>query len=56
VRLDPGDQLYVECRWDTSAGNQAIVNGVREEPRDLIWRTDDEMCGAVLLYSEAVIP
>ena len=56
VRLDPGDKLYVECRWDNSAGNQAIVNGVREEPRDLIWRTDDEMCGAVLLFSEAVTP
>jgi hypothetical protein len=56
VRLDPGDKVYVECRWDNSAGNQSIVNGVQEEPRDLIWRTDDEMCGAVLLYSEAVIP
>jgi hypothetical protein len=56
VRLDPGDQLYVECRWDNSPANQKIVNGVRQEPRDLIWRTDDEMCGAVLLYSEAVRP
>ncbi|HWO23926.1 MAG TPA: hypothetical protein VNO30_34525 [Kofleriaceae bacterium] len=56
VRLDPGDKLYVECRWDNSAGNQRIVNGAREAPRDLIWRTDDEMCGAVLLYSEAVTP
>lgn len=56
VRLDPGDKLYVECRWDNSAGNQRIVNGEREQPRDLIWRTEDEMCGAVLTYSEAVDP
>ena len=54
VRLDPGDQLYVECRWDNSAENQRVVNGEREQPRDLIWRTDDEMCGAVLIYSEEV--
>lgn len=56
VRLDPGDQLYVECRWDNSEENQRIVNGERERPRDLIWRTEDEMCGAVLTYSEAVTP
>jgi hypothetical protein len=56
VRLDPGDKVYVECRWDNTAENQKIVNGVRQEPRDLIWRNDDEMCGAVLLYSEAVTP
>jgi hypothetical protein len=54
VPLAPGDQLYVECHWDNSAANQRLVNGVREEPRDLYWKTEDEMCGAIVLYSEAV--
>jgi len=51
VRLDPGDKLYVECHWDNSAGNQRLVGGEREQPRDLYWKTEDEMCGAVLTYS-----
>jgi hypothetical protein len=54
VRIEPGDKIYVECHWDNTAGNQRIVNGVREEPRDLYWKTEDEMCGAVLTYSVAV--
>lgn len=56
VRLEPGDKLYVECHWDNSAENQRIVDGERERPRDLYWQTEDEMCGAVVLYSEAVEP
>jgi hypothetical protein len=54
VRLDPGDRLYVECHWDNTAAHQKIVNGVQLEPRTLHWGTDDEMCGAVLTYSEAL--
>jgi hypothetical protein len=54
VRLDPGDQLYVECHWDNTAANQKIVNGVQQQPRTLHWGTDEEMCGAVLTYSEAL--
>jgi hypothetical protein len=53
VRIDRGDKVYVECRWDNSADNQKIVGGVRQEPRTLHWGTDQEMCGAVLTYSEA---
>ncbi|CAN5917158.1 hypothetical protein BH11MYX3_BH11MYX3_06190 [soil metagenome] len=54
ARLDPGDQLYVECHWDNTAENQKVVNGVRQKPRTLRWGTDQEMCGAVLTYSEAL--
>jgi hypothetical protein len=54
VTLNPGDKLYVECHWDNSAENQRIVNGEREKPRDLYWKTQDEMCGAILTYSVAV--
>jgi hypothetical protein len=54
VRIEPGDKLLVECHWDNTAGNQRIVNGEREAPRDLYWQTADEMCGAILTYSVAV--
>ena len=54
VRIEPGDKLYVECHWDNTAENQRLVNGAREQPRDLYWQTADEMCGAVLTYSVAV--
>jgi len=52
ARLDPGDRLYVECHWDNTAGHQKIVNGEQQPPRKLYWGADDEMCGAVLTYSE----
>jgi len=54
VRIAPGDKLYVECHWDNTAENQRLVNGEREPPRDLVWKTQDEMCGAILTYSVAV--
>ena len=54
VRLAPGDQLYVECHWDNTAANQKVVNGEKLPPRTLHWGTDQEMCGAVLTYSEAL--
>lgn len=54
VHLEPGDKLYVECHWDNSAPNQKVVNGVQQTPRTLHWGTDEEMCGAILTYSEAL--
>ncbi len=54
VRIEPGDKLYVECHWNNTAENQRIVDGEREKPRDLYWKTADEMCGAILTYSVAV--
>ena len=54
VRLDPGDRLYVECHWDNSAAHQKIFAGVQETPRTLHWSNEDEMCGGVLTYAEAL--
>jgi hypothetical protein len=51
VRIRPGDRVVVECHWDNTADNQKFVNGERQVPRDLGWKTDEEMCGAVLTYS-----
>lgn len=46
VRLNPGDQLYVECRFDNTAANQMVVNGRRNPVRRVNWgeKTTDEMC------------
>ena len=54
VALRKGDKLYVECHWDNSAENQKIVNGVLQEPRTIHWGTDQEMCGAIITFSEAL--
>jgi len=56
VRLAKGDQLYVECHWDNTEANQKIVNGELQPPRTIHWGTDQEMCGAIVTFSEAVKP
>ena len=52
VPFHPGDRLYVECHFDNTAGNQKIVDGQQEEPRDIDWGTDQEMCGGILITSD----
>lgn len=44
IDLLPGDKVYVECHFDNSAENQRVLLGEREEPRDLNWAEDGEMC------------
>jgi len=44
--LGPDDTLFVECIFDNTPSNQRIVGGTREEPRDLNWAEDEEMCVA----------
>jgi hypothetical protein len=48
VTLAVDDQLWVECHWDNTAGNQRVVDGQPETPRDLGWAEDEEMCVAFL--------
>jgi hypothetical protein len=45
IRVEPGDELNIECHWDNSAANQA------GEPKDAQWGegTGDEMCLGVFL-------
>ena len=52
VVIEPGDRLYVECHFDNTAGNQKLIEGELEEPSDLRWGTDKEMCGALLMMAE----
>lgn len=54
VLINPGDKLYVECHFDNTAGNQKLIDGELEEPGDLRWGTDQEMCGGLLMMAEAV--
>jgi hypothetical protein len=52
VRLNPGDQLYVECHFDNTEPNQFVLEGQRLPVRNVNWGegTTDEMClGNVLL-------
>ncbi len=44
--VHPGDEIQLECHWDNSAGNQAVVDGELQTPIDLEWGdgTRDEMC------------
>lgn len=46
ARLNPGDQLALECHWDNTMANQPVVDGERVTPADRGWGegTMDEMC------------
>jgi hypothetical protein len=52
VPLNPGDLVYVECHWDNTAANQASVDGMLPAPRDLQWGAADEMCAALLSFTD----
>lgn len=47
------DVLKLECRFDNSAANQPIIDGMQATPRDVAWGegTRDEMCLNFLLLS-----
>ena len=48
--LEAGDELWIECQWDNTEANQPVIQGERQEPRDVGWGdgTTDEMCLGVL--------
>ena len=47
-RLNPEDELYLECHFDNSAANQP--NG--QEPRDIAWGDNDQdMCAGFLAFT-----
>jgi Copper type II ascorbate-dependent monooxygenase, C-terminal domain len=56
VKLNPGDELEVECHFDNTAQNQMIVDGQRLSPRDVNWGegTRDEMCLGNVLVTPAM--
>lgn len=46
--IEDGDLAFVECAFDNGPAHQRLVNGLPEEPRDLNWAEDGEMCVAFL--------
>jgi hypothetical protein len=46
VRFDPGDSIRIDCTWDNTPSRQPVIDGVRQQPRDVHWGegTTDEMC------------
>ena len=55
VQVETGDSLELECVYDNSPENQAVIDGERLTPRDVTWGegTTDEMC---LLYMRQIVP
>jgi hypothetical protein len=55
VPLFFGDTIHLSCIYDNSTANQPVVNGVRQEPRQVGWGegTLDEMC---LNYLVTTVP
>lgn len=53
VEVNAGDTLSLTCTYDNSAGNQAVVNGQRLDPRDVNWGDGslDEMCIDFLTFA-----
>jgi mono/diheme cytochrome c family protein len=52
VTLAPGDGIALECVYDNSPENQAILDGEQVAPRDVSWGegTLDEMCMVYLSF------
>jgi hypothetical protein len=46
VTVAPGERVRLTCQYDNSVSNQSIVDGVGQEPNDVVWGdgTLDEMC------------
>lgn len=53
ARLEPGDELYVECHFDNTEANQPSIGGEAREVSDLAWGNDQEMCIGFFLVSAA---
>lgn len=55
MRLEPGDQLALECHWDNSMENQPVVDGEKIAPDDRGWGegTTDEMCLGIFYVTTA---
>ena len=55
TKLEIGDQLNIECTWDNSPSNQPVIDGQRQQPRDVTWGdgTTDEMCLGLLYVTLA---
>ncbi len=54
MKMSAGDQLAIECEWDNSQGNQPVIDGDLQPPRNVNWGegTRDEMCLGTFYWTE----
>lgn len=53
IRMNPGDELYIDCHFDNTKANQPIVDGKQAEPRDVAWGSDNQdMCSGFINFIE----
>lgn len=54
AHVDHGDSVRLTCTFDNSPDNQPIIDGERQQPREVSWggKTVDEMCIGFLVVSE----
>jgi hypothetical protein len=52
LEMKAGDVIRLSCTYDNSAENQAVVNGVQQDPKTVEWgdSTLDEMCLTYLMF------
>lgn len=51
IRLEPGDDVYIECAFDNTDSNQPVLDGVQQPARDVAWGTDNQdMCIGLLSF------
>jgi hypothetical protein len=50
LRVEPGDQVTIRCRWANAEADQPLVNGVQIQPADVGWGLDErsETCDVQL--------
>ncbi len=55
ITLRAGDTLRITCTYDNSAPNQAYLNGVQQQPRDVTWGESsfDEMCMTYMTFTKS---
>ncbi|HAA58239.1 MAG TPA: hypothetical protein DCE42_25975, partial [Myxococcales bacterium] len=46
ITIKAKDKLGISCTWNNTAANQPIVEGQKQDPKDVYWGdgTNDEMC------------
>lgn len=53
IRLNPGDELYMECQFNNTREKQPIVDGKHQKPRDIAWGTDNQdMCAGFVQFTK----
>jgi len=55
IRIEPGEEVILECHWDNTPENQMVIDGARLPAQDVAWGegTRDEMCLGILYVTPA---